>query len=63
MGTFQECVICRRENGQCFKGHFWAGPLGIFDAEWLESGKKKRAAFQANGQPVGFWNGYLMQLP
>ena len=63
MGTFQECMICRREDGKCFQGYSWVGPGGVFDAKWVESGKTKWASFQANGQPVGFWNAYRMQLP
>ncbi len=62
MGCLQECVISRRDGTAQFKGHAWVSSGGFFDATWVESGKTERASFQANGQPVGFWNKYLMRL-
>jgi hypothetical protein len=35
---------------------------GLFDAEWVEDGKKKRSSFFANGNPAGFFNGYSLRM-
>ena len=61
MEFYEECAVCRLDGSVCYRGDAWVSSGGLLEASWVENGEKKHNSFYANGQPVGFWNKYILK--